>query len=182
MKANVVSLLKMTHGYFVLDTVYPETLAPCHLAETDPILSNASLKRVKVGHLDEKGNFIETRKNVVAWVSDSYNCGYCMPAMMPRIDKPLPYAKAVNVLGYDARLVIDVEGTHWVSRYDHGLKVPAAIEIEEGRLYDFKEARNIIGPCSLNEINNEIYWVSDSEPSVYVAAKLPEAPEFIVGA
>lgn len=181
MKTNVISLLKLTHGYFVLDDVYPETLAPCHLAETTSILPNASLKRVKVGCL-KNGEFVETRENVVAWVSDSFALGYCMPAMMPKVDAPLPYPKAVNILGYGPRLVIDTAGKYWVSRYDHGLKVPALIEIEEGVLYEFKEARNIIGPCSLNEIDDKLCWVSDSEPSVYVSAKLPEPPEFIVGA
>lgn len=165
--------IPMSGGYFILRTDWVEAGAPYLLSEILPYLPYPSPKRAKVGYYDS-GQFVVTGEALV-WVGNKFSIGYCFPAQLPKIEEPISYDEAEKVFCCNPRLSVSVEGARWVSPYDGGLSVPAKIVLD-GEPCAFVEARRRIGPCALNDVNGEIRWVSDFEPSVHIAAELPGLP------
>lgn len=165
----------MDGGYFILRDDWKNYAgAPYQLNEIKPFLPYPSPKRAKIGHYDD-GQFV-IEAEVLVWVGNKFSLGYCFPAQLPKVDEPISFDEAEEIFCCNPRLSAGgVEGARWVSPYDGGLSVPAKIKLD-GEPCEFLEARRRIGPCSLNEVDGEIRWVSDFEPSVHIAAKLPALP------
>ncbi len=176
---NTRKPVPMEGGYFILTEDWKAAGAPYLLSEIKPFLPSPSAKHANVGRWED-GQFIVERR-VIVWVGNKFSLGYCFPAQLPKIDEPITYGEAEEIFGCNLRLSISVDGTYWVSPYDASLNAPAKIELTDEPC-DFSEARRRIGPCALNDVDGEIRWVSDYEPSVHVAAKFPQLPPRDIGA
>lgn len=169
----------MVDGYYILAEDWKNAGAPYLLSEVSPFLPDPSAKHAKVVNVID-GKY-EIVKDVIVWVGNKFSLGYCFPAQLPKVESPITFDEAEEIFGYNLKLSNDVEGAYWVSPYDSSLKIPAKIELD-GNPCDFFEARRRIGPCALNDVDGEIRWVSDYEPSIHIASLLPKLPPRYYGA